>query len=350
MAMATTSAPSPGRVLTAWSCTAIAVPARTGDTEAARVAGRVASHQTRARLGGGFRLTVPTSPIVASGAAREGREIRLPLLDVGLAALSSFLGHVVEQRRVARQLLDAGQAVVRRVHPGLDHAQRQRAVLQHPPGPGHRLLLQPFQRHHLVDQAHLQRLLSVVLIAEEPDLASLLLPHDAGQQPGPVDAVEDAHSRPRLPEARVVGGYGQVADDVEDVAAADGVAGDHCYHGLGGTPDLDLEVEDVEAADALGVAISVVAPDALVTARAEGFGAGAGEDDDADLWIVTPLVEGVAQFENRRGPEGVSHLGAVDGDLGDPVHGVVPDVLVVASSLPTVQVITPRAFTSMVPW
>src|SRR5439155_3991890 len=84
-------------------------------------------------------------------------------------------------------------------------------------------------------------------------------------------------------------------------------------------------------------------------AGAEGLGAGAGQDDDPDLRVVPGLVEGVAQLEERCRPEGVSDLGTVDRDLGDPVHRVVPDVLVLAASSPTVQVITPRAFTSMVP-
>ena len=70
---------------------------------------------------------------------------------------------------------------------------------------------------------------------------------------------------------------------MQHVAAADRVAGDHRDHGLGQAADLDLQVEHVEAAGALGVDVAVVAANALVAARAEGLGAGAGEDDHADL-------------------------------------------------------------------
>src|SRR5215472_5038723 len=107
MATATTSAPSPGRVRTRPSCTATAVPARTAETDTASVAGRAASHQTRPGLG----------PL------REAGEVGLALLDVGVTPLLCLLAQVVEKRGVAGELLDAGQAVVGRVHPGLEHAQ-----------------------------------------------------------------------------------------------------------------------------------------------------------------------------------------------------------------------------------
>src|SRR5580704_12220266 len=43
----------------------------------------------------------------------------------------------------------------------------------------------------------------------------------------------------------------EVAHDVQHVAAADRVARDHGHHRLGEAPDLNLEVEDVQAADAV---------------------------------------------------------------------------------------------------
>ncbi len=96
-----------------------------------------------------------------------------------------------------------------------------------------------------------------------------------GQQPGAVAAVERADLRAGLAEARVVGGDGEVAHDVQHVAAADRVAGHHRHDRLGRAADLDLEVEHVEAADAvLGdvvvTDVAVVAADALIAARAEG--------------------------------------------------------------------------------
>ncbi len=105
---------------------------------------------------------------------------------------------------------------------------------------------------------------------------------------------------PVCPKLRVVGGDRQVADEVQDVPAADRVARDHRDDGLRQAPDLDVEVADVQAPDALlrdlvVADVAVVAADALVAARAERVVAGAGEDDRADLGVVPRAVEGVAQ-------------------------------------------------------
>src|SRR5919201_489916 len=243
---------------------AIAVPTSTGATEAARVAGRTADHQTSAALG-----RVSAAVAIGLGALGELREVRLSLLHVRVAAYLRLFAHVVEERRVAGQLLDARQPVVRGVHACLDHAQRERAELEHLAAPRDRLLLQVGDRHDLVHEPHRQRLLRVVLLAQEPDLACLLLADDAGEQPGAVAAVEAADPRPGLAEARVVGRDREVAHDVKDVAAPDRVAGDHRDDRLGQAADLDLEIEDIEPAPAARVDVAVLAPHALIAARAE---------------------------------------------------------------------------------
>src|SRR4029077_15564592 len=109
-----------------------------------------------------------------------------------------------------------------------------------------------------------ERLLRVVLLAEEPDLARLLLADDAGQQAGAVPAVEAPDARPGLSELCVVGRDREVADDVEDVAAADRVTGHHRDYRLGHAADLNLQVEHVEPAGARGVDVAVVPAHALV--------------------------------------------------------------------------------------
>ena len=103
------------------------------------------------------------------------------------------------------------------------------------------------------------------------------------------------------------------------MAAADRVAGDHRDHRLRQAADLDVQVADVEAADALlgdlvVADVAVVAADPLVAARAEGLVAGAGEDDRADLDVVAGATERVAQLGERLRPEGVADLGPVDRD------------------------------------
>src|SRR6266545_4342124 len=341
MASATTSASRPAHHRAPPSCTAAAVPARTGATDAARVAGRTADHQTS----DGRRVCAAVIELRALGKLGE---VRLAFLHVGVATFLRLVAHVVEERRVARELLDAGKPVVGGVEPGLEHAQRERAQLEDAPAPGHGLLLQVREWHDLVDEPHLERLLRVVLLAQEPDLARLLLADDAREQAGAVAAVEAADARPGLAEARVVGSDRQVADDVQHVDAADRVARDHGDHRLGQAAELDLPVEDVEAAGARGVDVAVVAPHALVAARAERLVPGAGEDDDADLRVVARDLESLCHLDHGQGTEGVADVGAVDRDLGDPVPGLVEDVLVVAVPNPSFQVITPRAITSTI--
>ncbi len=165
--------------------------------------------------------------------------------------------------------------------------------------PRDRLDLEVGERHDLVDETHVERGLRVVLLAEVPDLARLLLADDARQQTRTEATVERTDARTGLTEARVVGRDRQVAHDVQHVTAADRVARDHRDHGLRQAPDLDLQIEHVEPADALVVAVPVVAADALVAARAERVGALAGEHDDADFGIVTRDLERVAQLEQR---------------------------------------------------
>ena len=157
----------------------------------------------------------------------------------------------------------------------------------------------------------------VVLLAQEPDLARLLLPDRPGEQAGAEAAVERADPRAGLAEARVVGRDREVAHDVQHVPAADRVTGDHRDDGLGQPPDLDLEVEDVEPADAVVADVAVVAADPLVAAGAERLGPLAGEDDHADRGVVAGALEGVQQLEQGPRPEGVAHLGPADRDLGD---------------------------------
>jgi hypothetical protein len=147
---------------------------------------------------------------------------------------------------------------------------------------------------------------------------------------------------------------------VEDVTATNGVAGDHRNHGLRQAPDLDLEVEHVQAARALRIDVAVLASDPLVAARAERLGPGSGEDDDPDPGIVPRDLEGSRHLEDSGWPERVSDLGPVDGDLGDAVPRLVDDVFVPPGASPPArparcssrasifQAGTPRAITSTV--
>src|SRR5438445_4585602 len=83
----------------------------------------------------------PAQPRPCSRSFGEFREVRFSFLHVRVAAFMRLFAHVVEERRVASELLDAGEPVVGRVESGLEHAQRKRTELEHPPAPRDRLEL-----------------------------------------------------------------------------------------------------------------------------------------------------------------------------------------------------------------
>src|SRR5215472_5617488 len=84
-----------------------------------------------------------------------------------LLPLLPFLGEIEEQGGIARELLEARLAIAIRVEGGLEAAQRHGAELQHLATPSHRLHLELGQRDHGIDETHFQRLLRVVLAAQE---------------------------------------------------------------------------------------------------------------------------------------------------------------------------------------
>src|ERR1051325_2522207 len=223
--------------------------------------------------------------------ARVFVEARLPLLHVRVALFLRLLRQVVEERGVAGEVEETDLPVAVGVHRRLQAPQRHRREGEHLPAPLHRLRFELIERHDGVDEAHVQRLLGVVLPAEEPDLARFFLPDDARRVRRAEAAVEGADARAGLAEARVLRGDGEVADDVQDMPAADGVARDHGHDGLGQTADLLLHVEDVEARHALPVDVPPLPPHPLLPTRAKRLGTFAGEDDDADVRAVASHAE-----------------------------------------------------------
>src|SRR5438093_4443978 len=250
-------------------------------------------------------------------------EVRLALLEEGPAALLGLVGLVEEHRRVPCELLEAGQAVRVRVERPLQQADRRRALLEDLVGPAHPFGLQLGEWHDRVDEAHREGLPSVVLAAEVPDLARPLLPDGPGEEPDAEASVEAAHLRARLAEDRVLGRDREVAHDVEDVPAADRVAVDERDHRDRQRADEPLQVEDVEAGDAVRPDVAAASLHALVAARAERLVAGTGEEGDADRWVVADVPERVDELGHGLRPEGVADFRSRDRDARDPGAGLV---------------------------
>ena len=129
---------------------------------------------------------------------------------------------------------------------------------------------------------------------------------------------------------------------MEHVAAADGEAGDEGDDDFGHRPDEALEVEDVEARDAIlaHVAAFLVATDLLVAAGAEGeltvaLRIGASEEYHADRGVVARIGKSLQHLGDRIRGEGVAAGGAVDRHAGDTIGLLVHDVGERSLLLPT---------------
>src|SRR3954453_11460988 len=284
---------------------AAAVPTSTGAIAAGSVRGRAAISQ-----------------ILKSGPLRVLGEVRAASLLVGVAALLALLRHVEEQSRIVGELLDAGEPILSGVEARLEQPQGEGREGGHLAAPRNRLAFELGEWEHRVDEPHVERLLRVIQPGEEPDLLRLLDADVARQERGAEAAIEAADPRSGLTEDGVVAGDGQVADEMEDVPAADRVARDHRHHRLRKPPDLNMEVPDVEPPDPLlrhlvVADVAVVAPDPLVATRAEGLGPSSGEDDRGHLHVIPGAGEGIAQLGEGGWAERVVDLGPVDRDLRD---------------------------------
>ena len=121
-----------------------------------------------------------------------------------------------------------------------------------------------------------------VLVTEEEDLPSELLPDLAGEEGGTEAAVEARDVGVGLLEPRMfAAGDREVTDDVQRMPAAGGPPRGHTDNDLGHEPDQPVHLHDVETpvagrvdrrsglAVVHGVAVAVLASDALVASRAE---------------------------------------------------------------------------------
>src|SRR5688572_8423452 len=144
-----------------------------------------------------------------------------PLLDEGVAALHGLLALVVEVERRVGELRHPGALLGVDVERLLRQGERRRALFEELPAPLLHLGAEVLLGHDLVDEPHRERLLRRVLAAEVPDLARALLADETGQVARAVPRVHAAHARARLAEDGVLRREREVAEHVEDVAAAD---------------------------------------------------------------------------------------------------------------------------------
>src|SRR3954454_20445748 len=118
---------------------ASAVPTSTSATAAGSVRGRAAISQMRS---GTRPPEAMRAAVIALRPPRELREVRPPLLHVGVAALLALLGHVEEHGGVAGELLHPREPVAVGVERSLQHPQREGREHEHLSRPLDRLRLE----------------------------------------------------------------------------------------------------------------------------------------------------------------------------------------------------------------
>ena len=142
------------------------------------------------------------------------------------------------------------------------------------PAPADSFFFQFIDRHDGIDQSPIERRCRIILTAEQPDFLGPLHADGARHQPGTKAGIKAANAWSGLAETGILCGNTQIADQMQDMAAADGKAGDHCYHWLGAAPYLHLQIKHIEMRCAAFVDIAFVAAHLLVAARTKGFVAG----------------------------------------------------------------------------
>src|SRR5690606_24038858 len=133
---------------------------------------------------------------------------------------------------------------------------------------------------------------------------------------------------PGLTEAGMFGGDCDIADHVNDVAAADRDAIHRCDHRLRYVTDDIVESVDLPETVLAGAVAALLDIFLLVAASAERLVAGTGQDDGGDAAIGPGALEGVQQLLDRAPAKGVVPLRPVDGDGRDGAVDIVENVLI----------------------
>src|SRR6266566_4029801 len=266
--------------------------------------------------------------------AWEPGKIRLALLQESISPLLTLFGHIVEHGCIPGEFLDTCESVGIRVESRFQETQCKRAFLEYLLCPLYGLFFQAFQGHDGVDQSHTQGLLSAILPAEIPDLTSLFVTNDARHVGSSPAGIKTADPGTSLSKPGIIGGNGQIAEQVQHVTAPDGVACDHCYDRLGKIFDDFLQVEGVQAGHTIFADVPAMTSNALITSRAECLVARTCKDDYANFRVLAAGIEGVYQFRQRLWPESIAHFGSIDGNLSHALGFFKNNVRVVANLLP----------------
>ena len=225
------------------------------------------------------------------------------------------------------QLPDAGEVLGLGVERRLQEAQRGRRQGEDLIGAAAHLGAELRRGHDPVHQSPALGAGRVVAAAQEPDLPRALLADDARQIACAEAGVERADARAGLAELGVLGRDREIAQQVQDMAAADRIAVDRCDHGLGHLADRPVQRLHLEQPARGGPIVPALRALLLVATDAERPLARACQRRDADRRVRPGSLERGDQLIDRARAEGVQPLRAVDRDPREPVVDLVGYVL-----------------------
>src|SRR5579863_7503692 len=118
------------------------------------------------------------------------------------------------------------------------------------------------------------------------------------------------------------------------MTTADSIACDHRYHRFWQILNGFLQVKRVQARHAIVADIPTMTAHTLIPARAERLITRTGKNSHANFRVLATDIEGINQFRQRFGPEGIAHLGPIDGNLSHTLGFFKNDVCIVTDLLP----------------
>ncbi len=194
--------------------------------------------------------------------------------------------------------------------------------MQHFAAPAHGLFFQIRQRNDGVNQPHVQRLLRIVLAAQEPDFTRFLLTNDTRHIRSAPAAVKGANFRTSLAEDGVFRRDGQVTHHVQHMTTADGISRDHRDNRFWTGANLALEIQHVQVMHAGVILITaVIAAHLLVAARAKRFIAFAGQNNHTHVVVVTGIRQRLNHLFDGQRTKCIAHLRTINGDFCNTVGG-----------------------------
>jgi hypothetical protein len=167
----------------------------------------------------------------------------------------------------------------------------------------------------------------IILTAKIPDFSRSLLSDDPGKVSAAQSSIKRAHLWASLAEARILSGNSDIAHNVQNVAATNGVTRDHSDDRLVKRADLPLYIQNIGAQSIPGDIAAVT--DLEVGARAEGLRSLPGENNNANRGICTTECESIDLFHDGLRPKGVTHLRPVDGDFGNAIFNTLQEQVLV---------------------